>query len=118
MAPDRPVLHRLSCDFILQTCQLMAELVTQSTPLDPNLMFWGRFEPFRYCMKLGVKPAELVPLTHKFTKSICVRIFHNELTQSTPLDPKHVLGPFRTVLLLHESRRKMGRTGAINEQVR
>jgi hypothetical protein len=38
-------------------------------------------------------------------------------------DPLHwtqnsCLGPFRTVSLLHENRRKTGRTGAINAQVR
>jgi hypothetical protein len=30
--------------------------------------FLGCFEPFRYCMKVDVKLAELTPLTHKFAK--------------------------------------------------
>jgi hypothetical protein len=47
-----------------------------------------RFEPFRYCTKLDAKLAELLPATHKFAKQCHVRIFHNERTQSTPLDPK------------------------------
>jgi hypothetical protein len=83
---------------------------TRSTPLDPNLKFWGHFESFRYCTKVGAKLTELLPLT-------CVGIFHNELTRSTPLDQKHVLGPFRTVSLLHESWCKTGRTSVIHEQV-
>jgi hypothetical protein len=28
----------------------------------------GRFGPFRYCMKVDAKLAELEPLTHKFAK--------------------------------------------------
>jgi hypothetical protein len=61
---------------------------TQSTLSDPKLMFWGRFEPFRYCPKVSAKWAELVPLTHKFAKGICVRIFRNERTRSTRSDTK------------------------------
>jgi hypothetical protein len=90
---------------------------TRSTPLDPKLIFWGHFEPFHYCTKVGAKLAKLMPLTHKFTKSICIGIFHNERTRSAPLDRKHVLGPFRTVSLLQESRCKTGQPFAINAQV-
>jgi hypothetical protein len=39
-------------------------------------------------MKVDAKLAELVPLSHKFTKQNRVGIFHNERTRSTPLDPK------------------------------
>jgi hypothetical protein len=39
-------------------------------------------------MKVGAKLAELVQLVHKFAKQSCVRIFHNEHIQSTPLDLK------------------------------
>jgi hypothetical protein len=46
------------------------------------------FGPFRYCTKVDAKLAELVPLTHKFAQKSQVRIFRNERTQSTPLDPK------------------------------
>ena len=53
------------------------------------------------------------------------RIFHNELSRSTPLDPNLMfwcvsshLGPFGTVLLLHETRSKTGQTSAINATVR
>jgi hypothetical protein len=46
------------------------------------------FGPFCYCTKVDAKLAELVPLTHKFTKKSRVRIFRNERTESTPLDPK------------------------------
>jgi hypothetical protein len=39
-------------------------------------------------MKVGAKRAQPVPLTHMFAKRSCVGIFHNERTQSTPLEPK------------------------------
>jgi hypothetical protein len=48
----------------------------------------GNSGPFCYCTKLDAKLAELAPLTHKFAKQICVEIFGNERTWSTPLDPK------------------------------
>ena len=68
---------------------------------------------FRYCTKLGAKRAELVLPRSR------IRIFHNELTRSTPLDPKLTLwcvsfhsGAFGTVWLPYETRYKMGRTSA------
>jgi hypothetical protein len=39
-------------------------------------------------MKDDAKLAELVPLTHKFSKQSRARIFRNERTTSTPLDQK------------------------------
>jgi hypothetical protein len=48
----------------------------------------GRFGPFRYCTKVAAKLAELVALTHKFSKQIRVRIFRNERARSNPLVPK------------------------------
>jgi hypothetical protein len=50
---------------------------------------------FRYYTRVSAKLAELVPLTHKFTKRSCVGIFRNECTRSTPLDP--VLGRFELI---------------------
>jgi hypothetical protein len=41
---------------------------TRSTPLNPKLMYCGRFELFRYCTKVGAKWAEQVPLPHKFAQ--------------------------------------------------
>ena len=43
---------------------------------------------FRNCMKLGAKWCELVQLMQKFVPRSHIRIFRNERTQSTPLDPK------------------------------
>jgi hypothetical protein len=60
--------------------------LSQSTR--PKTHVLGHFEPFRYSMKVDAKLAEQVPLTHKSAKRICVEIFHNERTRSTPLDPK------------------------------
>jgi hypothetical protein len=65
----------------------------------PKTYVLGRFRPFRYCTKLDAKLAELVPLLHKFAKQTHVKIFRNECTRSTPLDPTLMfwerLGPFR-----------------------
>ena len=95
---------------------------TQSTPLDPKLMFWCVWThwvhsgPFGCLTKLSGKRADLV---QKFVPRSCVRIFHNERTGSTPLDPKltfwcvsYYLGAFRTVWWPYETRWKMGRTNA------
>jgi len=68
---------------------------TQSTPLDlcSILVHLGSF---RNCMKLGAKRGELVQLMQKFVPRSNVRIFRNECTKSTPLDPKLMI---RSVLL-------------------
>ena len=64
-------------------------------------------------------------LKQKFMPWCRVRIFRNERSRSTPLDPKLMfwcisfrLGTFGTVLLLHETCRKSRQTGAINAKVR
>ena len=61
-------------------------------------------------MKLGAKRAELV---QKFVPRSCVKIFLNERTRSTPLDPKltflcvsYNLGAFGTVCMPYETRCK------------
>jgi len=102
---------------------------SRSTPLDPKLRVWcvsfhlGAFGT-RYCTKLAAKRAKLVQLMQKFVPRCLVRIFHNELSRSTPLDPNLMfwcvsfcLGAFGTVLLLHETCYKTRQTGAINAKV-
>ena len=76
----------------------------------------GAFGTFGCLTKLGAKRAELV---QKFVLRICVGIFPNERTRSTPLDPKltfwcvsYYLGAFRTIWLPYETRCKTGRTSA------
>jgi len=94
----------------------------QSAPLDPKLMFWCilyylvHFGPFGCLMKLGEKRAELV---QKFVPRSRVGTFCNELTRSTPLDPKlmfwcvlYYFIAFGTVWLRYETRCKTGRTSA------
>jgi hypothetical protein len=49
------------------------------------------FRQIRYGTKVGAKLAVLVLLTHMFGKRNCVRLFRNERTRSTPLDPKVML---------------------------
>ena len=95
---------------------------TQSTPWDPELMFWcvlyylDAFGPFGCLTKLNAKRAELVK---KFVPWSRVRIFRDEHTHSTPLDPKLILlcvsyyfSAVGTVWLARKSGWKMGRTGA------
>jgi hypothetical protein len=57
-------------------------------PIGTKTHVLGCFGPFRYCTKVDAKLDELVPLTHKFAKQNGFRIFRNERTRSTPLDPK------------------------------
>ena len=52
------------------------------------------FGLFGSLTKLGAKRAELV---QKFVPRSCVRIFGNEPTRSTPLDPKLMFGAFHTI---------------------
>jgi len=81
--------------------------------------------PFCYCTKLAAKRAKLVQLMQMFLPRCLVRIFRNEHSQSTTLHPKLMfwcvsfrLGPFGTVLLLHETWCKTSQAGAINAKVR
>src|SRR4026207_469502 len=74
---------------------------------------WVHLRLFGCLTKLGAKRAELV---QKFVPRSRVRIFRNESTQSTPLDPKltcwcvsNYLGASRTVWLTYETRCKSGR---------
>ena len=67
-------------------------------------------EPFRYCTKLAAKHAKLVQLMQKFVPRCLVRIFCNERSRSTLLDPKLMFwcisfrsGAFWTISLLHET---------------
>jgi len=72
----------------------------RSTPLDLELMFWCvsyylvHSGPFGCLTKLGAKRAEQV---QRFVPRSRVRIFRNECTRSTPLDPKLMFGSFRTI---------------------
>ena len=73
---------------------------TQSTPLDPKLMFWCvacvwvHLGSFRNCKKRDVKQGELVQLMQKFMPRSHVGIFRNERTQSTALDPNSYFHKF------------------------
>ena len=81
--------------------------------------------PFCSNTKLAAKRAKLVQLMQKFVPRSRVRIFRNERSRSTPLEPKlmfwcvsFLLGALRTILLLHETCCKTRQTGAINAKVR
>ena len=94
---------------------------TQSTPLDPELMFWcvmynfGAFVTvwlsYEARCKAGRTGAKVCPRS-------LFKIFCNERTRSTPLDPKLMFWcvsynfvSFGTVWLTYETRCKTGRTG-------
>ena len=96
---------------------------TRSTPLDPKLMFWcvsyhlGAFGtiwlPYETLWKSGGS------FLQKFVPRSRVRIFCNEHTRSTSLDPKltfwcvlFYLCAFGTIWLPYETRCKTGRTSA------
>jgi len=79
-------------------------------------IIWAHLGPFGCLMKFGAKRAEL---GQKFVPRSRVRIFRNECTRSTPLDPKqtfwcvsYYLGAFGTVRLPYETWCKSGRTSA------
>jgi len=94
--------------FVPRSCiRIFRNECTRSTPLDPKLMFscirtiWVHLGPLGCLTKLGAKRADLV---QKFVPRSCVRIFRNEPTRSTPLDPKLIflcisyrLVPFATI---------------------
>jgi hypothetical protein len=77
---------------------------------------WVHLGPFGCLMKLGAKRFEQV---QKFVPRSSIRIFRNEPTRSTPLDPKlmfwcisYHLDAFATNRLPYETRCKTGRTSA------
>ena len=103
---------------------------SRSTPLDPKLMFWcvsfrsGAFWAVSLQHETWCKRAKLVQLMQKFVQRCLVRIFCNEYSRSTPLDPKLMfwcvsfrLGAFGTVLLSHETCCKTRQTGTSNAKV-
>ena len=98
---------------------------SRSTILHPKLMFWcvsfrlGPLEPFFYCTKLGAKRGKLEQLMQKSVPRCLVRVFRNEHSRSTSLDPKLMFlcisfrsHAFGTVLLLHETCCKTRQTHA------
>ena len=107
--------HEVASDFFCNES-------TRSTPLDPKLMFWcvsnymGAFGTVWLPYETRCKTAEQV---QKVVPRSRVRIFRNERSRSTPLDPKlmfwcvsYYLGAFGTVWLPYETRCKTGRTSA------
>ena len=61
---------------------------TLNSCFDAFLSVRVHFGPFRYCTKLGAKRAKLVQLMQMFMPRCRARIFRNERSRSTPLDPK------------------------------
>jgi len=89
------------------------------------LSVWVHLEPFCYYTKLAAKRAKQVQLMQKFVPRCLVRIFRNEHSWSTPLEPNLMfwcvsfcLVAFVTVSLLHETWCKTRQTGVINVKLR
>jgi len=77
---------------------------------------WVHLGPFGCVTTLSLKPVKLV---QKFVTRSRVRIFYNERTRSTPLDPKlmfwrvsYYFDAFGTVWLARKTQWKTGRTNA------
>ena len=74
----------------MKSCQNFSQRMYPSTPLNPKLMFHSflyyfvHLAPFGFVTKLNAKRAKLM---QKFVPRSRVRIFRNERTRSTPLDP-------------------------------
>ena len=58
---------------------------------------WVHLGSFRNCIKFGAKYIELVQLMQKFVPRSHDGIFRNECNQSTPLHPKLMFRPFRSI---------------------
>jgi hypothetical protein len=56
--------------------------------IGPKTQVLGHFGPFRYYTIVDAKLAQIVQLTHKFTKWCCNGFFRIECNWLTPLDPK------------------------------
>jgi hypothetical protein len=80
-APDPLNWTQNSCFRAFRTVSLLLEFRCKTHVL-------GHVGSFRYCTKVDAKLVELVSLTRKFAKQSRVRIFRNERTRSTLLDPK------------------------------
>jgi hypothetical protein len=71
-----------------KSCRNLSQRMHPIHPIGPQTHILQHFGPFCYCMNFGAKRAELLQLMHKFVPHSHVRIFHNERTRSTPLDPE------------------------------
>jgi hypothetical protein len=60
--------------------------------IGPKTQVLGRFGPFRYCTKVVVKLAELVPLSHEFVNKVASKFLmtntHDPLQLTQNIDPK------------------------------
>ena len=117
-------MHLGSLGCLTKLSAKLAELVQKFVPRSRigNSCFgefrtiWVHLGRFGCLKKLGAKRSELV---QNFVPRNRIRIFRNECTQSTPLDPKLIfwcvsyrLGAIGTVRLPYEARCKTGRTSA------
>ena len=110
-------------NFVPRSCiGIVHKECTRSTHWTLNSCFgefrtiWVHLGTFGCLTKLGEKQAELA---QKFVPRRCVRVFRDERTRSTPLDPNHMfwcvsyhLRAFRTIRLPYETRGKMFQTSA------
>ena len=95
------------------SCQNLLQRTLPIYTIDPKLMFWcvsirsGAFWIVSLLHETWCKSGKLVQLMQKFIPRCRARIFRNECSRCTPLDPKIMFwcvsfrsGAFWTVLLL------------------
>ena len=85
---------------------------------------WLHLRPFRYGTIVYAKRAEILELMQNYMPRSRLGIFRNDRSQPTAIDLNlmfwcvlYHLVAFGTVSLLHETRCKTGRTGAINAKL-
>jgi len=94
------------CNFSQRT-HLIHPHCTQNSYFGVFYSVWVHLGSLRICMKLGAKWGELVQLMQKFVPWSNIGIFHNDCTQSTPLDIRSILvhlGSFRNCMKLGAKR--------------
>jgi hypothetical protein len=99
----------------MKSCCHFLQRIHPIHPIGPQTHVLGHFGPFRYCINIGAKWTELVPLMHKFVQRSRVGIFHDEWTRSILLDAKLMCWGLSDSFLIA---RTLRRNGAINAEVR
>jgi hypothetical protein len=99
------------------TSEFFLNKLSRSTLLDPELIFWAvsdRFDTERTSVQNGL----IGSFNANFVQQSASEFFAMNAPNPPHWIPNSCFGAFWTVSLLHELRRKKGRTGAINAQVR
>jgi hypothetical protein len=91
---------------------------TRSTLFQPKLMFWGVSDCFVTARKSMQNWSNWSHYRTSSLNEVATEFFATNAPNPLHWTPNSCFGAFRTVSLLHESRCKTGRTGAIIAQIR